>query len=181
MAKLLVIRHSKARANEQGILMGIKLDSPLSENGITLAQKRGQELHSQSFVPDRVYTSKLKRAKQTAQIILDELGVTTEIIELTSLNERDFGEHDGKPYRFVLEAFEKYGENPPTIEAVRPFIDRILEGLTQIKEETSGTTLVVTHSNPVMVMQTALFNPGDLEHYWELGDPEYCQGFTYEF
>ena len=181
MANLTVLRHSLAIANEQGILMGTKLDSPLSENGIALARAKGAKLKAEAFVPDRVYTSKLKRAKETAEIILDVLGVSIEIIELESLNERDFGEHDGKPYKSVLDAFEKYGENPPTIEPVQPFIDRVSAALDQIKNDTTGTTLVVTHSNPVMVMQTAIYNPDNLLNFWELGDPANCEGFTYDF
>lgn len=180
MATLMVIRHSIATANEQGLLMGSKLDSPLSEKGIALAKECGQQLKAQLFLPDRIYTSSLARAKQTAGIILDELGMTKEIIELTSLNERDFGEHDGKPYTFVLEAFEKYGDNPPTVEPVKPFIARVLGGLNQIREETTGNALVITHSNPVMVMQAALFSPNMLDQFWKLDDPAYCQGFLYE-
>jgi broad specificity phosphatase PhoE len=180
MPSITVIRHSLAIANEQGILMGAKLNSPLSEKGINVARAKGQTLKSKGFMPDKIFTSKLLRAKQTVKIIIQELGASVEIVELETLNERDFGEHDGKPYKFVLDAFDKYGENPPTIERVDHFVKRVVEALEQIKNETTGTTLVVSHSNPVMVMQMALFNPKKLSVFWELGDPAYCEGFEWQ-
>lgn len=181
MARLMVIRHSLAKANEQGILMGAKLDSPLSDNGRDVARKKGEALKAEGFVPDKVYTSKLARAKQTAEIILATINVSVPIVELPSLNERDFGMYDGKPYKFVLDAFEKEGDNPETIEPVEAFVGRVLEGYEQIKRKTTGTTLVVTHSNPEMVIQTAALNPDNVQKFWELGDPAYCEGFTVEF
>jgi broad specificity phosphatase PhoE len=181
MPKLMVIRHSLAEANEQGILMGTKLDSPLSEMGKHVALQKGEALKAEKFFPDKVFTSKLARAKQTAEIILTTLGISVPIIELVSLNERDFGKYDGKPYKYVLEAFKKEGDNPETVEPNKAFVSRVLEGYEQIRRGTTGTTLVVTHSNPEIVMQNAALNPDYLEKYWELGDPAYCEGFTYEF
>ena len=181
MAQLIVLRHSLAEANEQGILMGAKLDSPLSEKGQEIARQKGKALRAEKFAPDRVYTSQLQRAKQTAEIIVNELGAQPMVIELEGLNERDFGIYDGKPYKYVLEALEKEGDNPETVEPADVFIRRVTAALDIIKNETTGTTLVITHSNPAMVMQTALFNPDNLQRFWELGDPPYCGGFTYEF
>jgi len=181
MPSLTVIRHSLALANEQGILMGAKLDSPLSKKGIEVARAKGAALKAEGFLPDKVYTSKLARAKQTAEIILEELGAEVMIAELAALNERDFGEHDGKPYQSVLTAFDTYGDNPPTIEPVEHFVRRVVSAFEEIKSNTTGTTLVVTHSNPVMVMQRAIFDPESLRKFWELGDPAYCEGFVYNF
>lgn len=183
MPEMLVLRHAKAKANEQGILMGssLKMNSDLSKAGVSMAHAKGVKLRKASFRPDRVYYSELARAKQTAEIILQELGIAIDITPLAALNERDFGKYDGKPYKFVLEAFDKYPVDPPTVEPVNKFIARVLDGFNRIKSAASGTTLVVTHSNPVMVMQTAAFNPDMLERFWELGDPEYCEGFTYQY
>lgn len=157
--------------------MGSKLDSPLSEKGRQIAAKKGDALKQAGFSPDKVYTSKLKRARETAEIILSSLGATPTITELESLNERDFGRYDGQPYKYVLDAFEREGENPETIETVDNFVRRVVAAYEDIKQSTTGTTLVVTHSNPEMVMQTAAFNPDKLQRFWELGDPAYCEGF----
>lgn len=180
MAEIMIIRHSLAKANEQGILMGAKLDSPLSEKGQELAKQKGKSLKAKNYTPNRVYVSGLARTRQTAEIILDVLGVSVPVIELTGLNERDFGIYDNKPYKFVLDAFEKEGDNPETVEKVDVFVQRVMEAFEQIKREAKGRTQVVTHSNPEMVMQTAVENPANLQHFWELGDPAYCEGFEYK-
>ena len=160
--------------------MGSKLDSPLSEKGRALAAQKGESLKAEGFVPSKVYASKLMRAKQTADIILATLGVSVPVVELASLNERDFGKYDGKPYKHVLKAFDEEGANPETIESVDAFVSRVLEGYEYIKHEMNGATLVVTHSNPEMVMQAAALSPSNLQKFWELGDPPYCEGFTVE-
>ena len=180
MPRLTVIRHSLAKANEQGILMGATLDSPLSEKGISVAAQKGKALRAEGFTPDKVFTSKLTRARQTAEIILTTLGLSIPIIELESLNERDFGKYDGQPYKYVIEAFEKEGDNPETIEPVDAFVNRVSAAYEQIKKETTGTTLVVTHSNPEMLMQTLALDPDNLDKFWELGDPAHCEGFSIE-
>lgn len=181
MPQIMVIRHSLAQANEEGILMGSKLDSPLSEKGKDMARQKGQSLLAKGFSPSKVFTSQLLRTKQTAEVILKELNLSVDIIEIAELNERDFGEHDGKPYQSVLDAFDKYGDNPPTIEPVNKFVSRVIKAWERIKEETAGSSLLVTHSNPEMVLQTAVFNPDKLQKFWELGDPSYCEGFVYKF
>lgn len=181
MPEILVIRHSTAVANEQGILMGSKLDSPLSPKGLAIAKQKGQELLAQGFKPDTVYTSELKRSQQTAEAILAELGVKAQVQPLAALNERDFGEHDGKLYASVIQAFETYGPNPPTIEPVPDFIARVSGAWELVVKNTTGSTLVVTHSNPEMVLQTLTENPDSIEQFWALGDPAYCEGFKYTF
>ena len=81
MPTLTVIRHSLTIANERGLLMGSRLNSPLSEKGKELAQIKALSLKKDGFVPAKVYTSRLLRTKQTAEIILEELGLDIEIVD----------------------------------------------------------------------------------------------------
>lgn len=181
MPILTVIRHSLTLANEQGLLMGSRLNSPLSQKGIELARAKAISLKADGFIPERVYTSKLVRTRQTANTILEEQGINIEIIELEGLNERDFGKYDGRPIQELLDGFDKHGPNPPTVETVEHFVARIVACLEQIKQESNKSTLVVTHNNSLNVMKAALFNPKILQTYWETDNPEYCEGFTYTF
>jgi probable phosphoglycerate mutase len=181
MPEILVLRHAKAIANEQHILMGssLKMDSNLSELGIKMAHAKGAELRKAAFKPDRVYSSELARAKQTTEIILMELGLDLDITQLAALNERHFGQYEGRPTSFVIDAFDKYAPNPPSVEPTSEFIARVLDGFNKIKEEKVETILIVTHSNPLRVIEAAIFDPDGLQKFWKLGDPEYCQGFKY--
>lgn len=161
--------------------MGSRLNSSLSKKGKELAQTKALSLKTAGFTPERVYTSRLLRTKQTADIILEVLGLQIEIIELETLNERGFGKYDGRPLQELLDSFDEHGPNPPTIETVELFVERVVKSLEQIKNESNKSTLIVTHSNPVNVMKSAIFNPSKLQRYWETGNPDYCEGFTYTF
>lgn len=181
--KILILRHAPADANIKGVLMGSSLafNSPLSAEGQTIAAQKGKSLMTNSFSPGLIYASKLARARQTAEILLEELGSSVSIIEDERFNERGFGEHEGRPYSSVIEAFDKYGENPPTVEDTDEFVRRVIEAFEEVRDRTLDTTLIVTHSNPVMVIQMYAQNPANIRRFWELGDPNYCEGFLYEF
>lgn len=181
MPSLTVIRHSLTTANEQGLLMGSWLNSPLSEKGVELARIKGLALSKAGFTPDKIYTSKLLRTKQTAEIIVGVLNIDIKIIELEALNERDFGIYDGKALQELLDGFDKFGPNPPTVETVSLFVERIVKSLKQIEADTHKHSFVVTHNNPVNVMKAALFNPSNLHKFWETNNPGYCEGFSHEF
>jgi broad specificity phosphatase PhoE len=181
MSHLSVIRHSLTIANEQGLLMGSVLNSPLSEKGRALARAKGLTLKASGYIPDKVYTSKLLRTKQTAEIILNTLGSDIQPVELEWLIERDFGKYDGRPLQELLDGFDEYGPNPPTIETVEHFVERIRRGLERIKQESNSFTLIVTHSNTINVMKAVLFNPKNVQRYWETDNPEYCEGFDHIF
>jgi broad specificity phosphatase PhoE len=176
-----IIRHSTTIANQNGLLIGSKTNSPLSQDGVAIAQTKAISLKSGGFVPKRVYTSQLSRTLETAQTILEELDLEIEIIQLEGLNERDFGKYDGSLIQEVLDAFDTYGPNPPTFETVDHFVDRISKCFEQIKNESNVNTLIVTHSNAVNVLKAALYEPELLHKYWLQDTPKYCEGFTYSF
>lgn len=181
MPQLNVIRHSLTIANEQGLLMGSILNSPLSEKGMALSRTKGLSLKASGYTPSKVYTSKLIRTKQTAETILDAIGSDISPVEQEWLNERDFGKYDGRPLQELLDGFDKYGPNPPTVETVEHFVERITKGLEHVQKESNGFTLIVTHSNVINVMKAILYNPGNVHKYWESDNPEYCEGFSHNF
>ncbi|MCD8084027.1 MAG: histidine phosphatase family protein [Clostridiales bacterium] len=63
---LYIVRHGETDLNVQGRLQG-QVDIPLNEHGKELARITGQALCTVSF--DRIFTSPLARAKETAQLI----------------------------------------------------------------------------------------------------------------
>jgi len=88
MKELFLVRHGKTRENITGILMG-QLDSPLYEE-----TKENIRFIKQYIVkPDIVYSSDLKRASETAQILFPNIKITL----LSELRERHFGRLQGKP------------------------------------------------------------------------------------
>ena len=68
--KIILVRHGESEANAKGISQGQKLDSPLSKKGLEQAKKVTERLSEEKI--DFIYSSDLKRAKQTAEIINKE-------------------------------------------------------------------------------------------------------------
>jgi len=89
---LYIIRHGETALNVQGRLQGI-LDEPLNENGIRAAAATGRALRDIHF--DRVISSPLIRALDTARLILSEHANQPPIETDARLQEISFGQWEG--------------------------------------------------------------------------------------
>ena len=89
--KISLIRHAQTTANAKNILQG-HLDTELSELGIEQSRNLASKLPL-NF--DAVFSSSLKRALQTIEIALNELGTEMEIIPREGLREIDVGVFEG--------------------------------------------------------------------------------------
>lgn len=90
-----IVRHGETDANKNSILQGI-IDMPLNDNGIKLAKITGQRMKGIKF--DACYSSSLDRAKQTAQIILEETENNIPIQIDDRIIEMNLGDWDGKSF-----------------------------------------------------------------------------------
>jgi 2,3-bisphosphoglycerate-dependent phosphoglycerate mutase len=70
--KLLFVRHAQSIGNQQKRMQG-NGEFDLSEEGRHQAEKLGQRLLSESWQPTCVYSSPLRRAAQTTEIVLSRL------------------------------------------------------------------------------------------------------------
>lgn len=93
MAKLILVRHAKSAWNATGQWTGLT-DVPLSSDGRD--QAASTAVHLQGIPIHKAYTSMLARAKETLDIIFEQLGITAPRMEHQALNERDYGEFTGK-------------------------------------------------------------------------------------
>jgi 2,3-bisphosphoglycerate-dependent phosphoglycerate mutase len=94
MAKLILVRHSKSEWNELGKWTGWT-DVDLNEQGRADAKTTAEALKDIQI--DQAFVSKLKRAQQTLEIILNEIGQTdVPTVQTAALNERDYGIYTGK-------------------------------------------------------------------------------------
>ncbi len=107
MHKLVVIRHGESVWNKENRFTGWK-DIDLSEKGRTEAKAAGELLKAEGFEFDLAYTSVLKRAIRTLNIILDEMDTLwLPVIKNWRLNERHYGNLQGLN---KSEMAEKFGE-----------------------------------------------------------------------
>jgi 2,3-bisphosphoglycerate-dependent phosphoglycerate mutase len=93
--RLVLVRHGESEWNKKNIFTGIR-NPDLTDKGLIEAVWAGRVLKSEGLHFDIAFTSKLKRAQHTLDIILGEMGgEMPEVIEDAALNERDYGELSG--------------------------------------------------------------------------------------
>ena len=89
---LVLVRHGQSEWNLKNLFTGWK-DVDLTEAGIAEARAAGRKLNAQGLTFDVAYTSALKRAQRTLDLILEEMGQPNiPIVRDQALNERDYGD-----------------------------------------------------------------------------------------
>ena len=149
---LYILRHGESTANAKGIFASRRLDVPLSENGVMQARNAARLLGR--FPISAVYASPLLRARQTAELACEQLGLKPVFRE--ALAEVDVGELEGKSerdaesmssYERVLGFWEKglYGEGFSGGETMLDAAERLKKLLSEIESGGCGHVLLVGH------------------------------------
>jgi 2,3-bisphosphoglycerate-dependent phosphoglycerate mutase len=87
-----LVRHGESEWNKKNLFTGWR-DVGLSERGIAEARSAGRKLKAQGIKFDVAFTSALKRAQHTLDLMLEELGQTgIPVFRDKALNERDYGD-----------------------------------------------------------------------------------------
>jgi broad specificity phosphatase PhoE/CTP:molybdopterin cytidylyltransferase MocA len=114
--KLILIRHGSTQRHREKIFLG-QTDVPLSSKGRREAKAAGRELAAMNPHTDRIYTSDLSRASETAEIVAGILkrNPPMDIIPSPRLREIHLGDWDGRYIKEIKAAFpeeyEKRGED----------------------------------------------------------------------
>jgi 2,3-bisphosphoglycerate-dependent phosphoglycerate mutase len=89
---LVLVRHGQSEWNLKNLFTGWR-DVDLTEKGVAEARNAGRKLKAQGIKFDVAFTSSLKRAQRTLDLILEELGQTSiPVFKDEALNERDYGD-----------------------------------------------------------------------------------------
>ena len=154
IASLLVIRHGQSLWNVDERWQG-RANIALSELGTQQAYAAAQVLGT--F--DVIASSQLDRARDTAQIIAEHLGIGPVIVD-ERIQETDIGPWEGltRPeietrWPGYMESFQK----PDGFESDEAVIQRMNEGLIDIAEHCrGGTGLVISHSGVIRTLRRVL-------------------------
>jgi 2,3-bisphosphoglycerate-dependent phosphoglycerate mutase len=132
---LVLVRHGQSEWNLKNLFTGWR-DVDLTEQGVSEAKEAGRKLKAQGLVFDTAFTSALKRAQRTLDLLLAEMGQTgLSIRRDQALNERDYGDLSGLNKD---DARKKWGEEqvhvwrrsydiaPPGGESLRDTLARTL-------------------------------------------------------
>lgn len=161
--RISILRHGYTAANEEGIYIGTT-DLPLSVSGIEELQTK-YDLNKYPKV-QRVYTSPLIRALQSAEILFPE----REIIICDDLREMDFGAFEGLSVNDLinLDSYKKWLKGgpdnpPPNGESLRDMVARCYNALNMIildmMKEGITHSGVITHSGILMNMMSCFGLP----------------------
>lgn len=105
--EIIMVRHGESEWNKKNLFCGW-FDSELSDLGLEEAHTAGRGLCKEGACFDLAFSSVLKRANKTLDIILEELGLCgLPIVKSWRLNERHYGALTGLN---KVETVEKYGE-----------------------------------------------------------------------
>tara|TARA_B100000929_G_scaffold128468_1_gene101727 strand:+ start:3736 stop:4371 length:636 start_codon:yes stop_codon:yes gene_type:complete len=95
MGNLVLVRHGESEWNKKNLFTGWK-NPGLSERGIKEAEDAGKALKNKGYSFDCMFTSNLKRAQKTGQLILKYIHQTNlKVIKNEALNERNYGDLAG--------------------------------------------------------------------------------------
>lgn len=107
MAHLVLLRHGQSQWNLENRFTGW-VDVPLTDLGETEARRAGEKIKAAGLRFDRAFTSVLKRAIRTLDLVLEVLGQTGLPNELgQALNERHYGDLQGLD---KAETAKKFGD-----------------------------------------------------------------------
>ncbi|TMJ05139.1 MAG: 2,3-bisphosphoglycerate-dependent phosphoglycerate mutase [Alphaproteobacteria bacterium] len=89
---LVLVRHGQSEWNLKNLFTGWR-DVDLTEAGVAEARAAGRKLKGEGLAFDVAYTSALKRAQRTLDLMLEEMGQSgIPIVRNQALNERDYGD-----------------------------------------------------------------------------------------
>ena len=94
MGKLIAIRHGQSTWNAENRFTGW-VDVDLSEKGVQEAEKAGKLIHELNIDIDLFFTSYLKRAINTLEIVMEIIGNDMKYTKAWELNERHYGSLTG--------------------------------------------------------------------------------------
>lgn len=92
--KLVLLRHGESVWNKENRFTGWT-DVDLSENGVKEAENAGKLLKDKGYTFDVSFTSILKRANRTLEIVLKEMNLNIPVYYSYRLNERHYGALQG--------------------------------------------------------------------------------------
>jgi len=167
MPKLVLLRHGQSQWNLENRFTGW-VDVALTPKGEEEAHRAGRQLKEASFRPVVAYTSNLQRAQRTLAIVLGELDLQLPIHRHEALNERHYGELQGKN---KAETAQQFGEEqvkiwrrsfdvpPPGGESLKDTAARTLpyyESKIVGELKANKDVLVVAHGNSLRSIVMAI-------------------------
>ena len=148
MSAIYIVRHGQTAGNRKKVLQG-RSNLPLNEEGIRQAEEVRDYLRAEGVRFDRVYSSPLIRAVQTARIIAgEEAGILTD----DRLLEMDYGPYEGlsleSPPPEIIYFFSDFAHHPAPdgMESLESVVRRSGEFIRDLRHAGCGNVLISSHA-----------------------------------
>lgn len=153
---ILIVRHGESEWNVLGKWQG-RADTQLTDAGRRQATEAGQRLLELGITMDRIVASSLSRARETAEIIAEHIGLDGVIID-ERIVETDVGPWEGLREHEIEAAFPHFlrdRRTPENFEAPEAVFARATQTLSEIAAK-GGRTLVVSHSGVIRTLRRVM-------------------------
>ncbi|KTD42927.1 histidine phosphatase family protein [Legionella parisiensis] len=156
--RLLVARHGNTFAPGDVVRRVGTTDLPLVDSGLHQGRMLGIYLQKNDLIPDVIFTSKLKRAIQTAEQAQSAMGINLPIEALAIFNEIDYGPDENQPEERVVARIGKEAMNAWETHAIVPagwqvdpaaLINNWMDFSTRLRKEYPGKIGLVVTSNGI--------------------------------
>jgi len=171
MPRLLLVRHGDTKLNSRQRFWGAT-DVELSPDGIRQAEQLGNYLASEKIAA--VYSSNLKRAQVTAEIIASRHQL--DVVTCTELREINFGELEGLAFDELGQCYPQFTRvwmerNPklryPGGDSLDEFTRRVGTFLSRLDNHADKETiLIVAHSGVLRTLICQLLGM-ELRRWWQ--------------
>lgn len=170
MTRLILIRHGQTDYNSEKRYCGFS-NPPLNEKGIEQVERLSFNLRKTKV--DKVYSSDLQRAFQSAKLIFRDLPVE----QISDFREMNFGLFEGLGYEEIIKAhprlYRDWLRYPnqikiPDGEGLTELNKRVNSRLSSILSENEDKTIaLVTHGGPIraILCQALRFS---LKKFWQI-------------
>lgn len=184
--EIYLLRHGMTPWNYECRIQGVT-DIPLDEYGLQMAVETGQTLQNMGITFDKVYTSPLCRAVESARAVSG----SDEMILDDRIREMCFGYQEGKLIKeMVAEGmpFEYFKEDPAKYDAIArdedPTVERFTDVLNRagsfLRERVESSVrqdmriLISAHGALNQALMMHMRNDSDISHYWMGGLMDNC-------
>jgi len=163
--RLTLVRHAESQWNCEGRMQGGASDIELSLRGLKQARRIAKALSEERM--DAIYSSPLKRAYNTAEIIAAPHGL--KVRAEREFREIEAGELEGVTFEHMIKRYSSFWEewsrgNPEICfpgggESLVQLQERAWKAFTPILNEYSqGAVVIVTHFYPLLVVVLSALN-----------------------
>ena len=170
------VRHGQTEWNRTGRYQG-STETELNDNGAEQARRVGLRLSG--IIPTRVYASPMKRARRTAEIIMENNSGDTAITECGDLREISFGLWEGLTMREIMDRYPEtlaawriapFTAVPEGGESYAEVASRASRAAKILKEagDPGDVTFVVGHGAAMRALIASLMNIRELDMLWRV-------------